>query len=43
MGFDDFEVLGELGRGAFGIVSKVRRIADNTIYALKKVCVKRMS
>ncbi len=33
----DFEILGEIGKGAFGYVYKVKRIKDGNLYALKKV------
>ncbi|KAM3133112.1 G2-specific serine/threonine protein kinase [Paramecium bursaria] len=33
----DFQLLQELGKGAFSVVYKVRRIADSQEYALKKV------
>lgn len=33
----DFEFQKALGKGAFSIVYKVKRIRDNKIYALKKV------
>lgn len=33
----DFEPLDKIGEGSFSSVYKVRRIADNKIYALKKV------
>ena len=33
----DFDVLNKLGEGAFGQVFKVKRKADDNIYALKKV------
>lgn len=36
-GLDDFEQLCLLGEGAYSAVYKVRRLADNEIYALKKV------
>jgi serine/threonine protein kinase len=31
----DFEVLSELGRGAYGIVSKVRSLIDKNLYVIK--------
>lgn len=34
---EGFEILSKLGDGAYSIVYKVKRIADNKIYALKKV------
>jgi len=33
----DFQILCQLGEGAFSVVYKVRRHSDNQIYALKKV------
>jgi translation initiation factor 2-alpha kinase 4 len=33
----EFEVLGELGRGAFGEVLKVRNKLDLRIYAIKRI------
>jgi len=36
-GLDDFEQLHLLGEGAYSAVYKVKRLADNEIYALKKV------
>jgi NIMA (never in mitosis gene a)-related kinase len=33
----DFEIMQEIGKGAFGSVFKVRRIKDGELYALKKV------
>lgn len=33
----DFQMLGKLGEGAFGQVFKVKRKADDKIYAMKKV------
>lgn len=33
----DYELLGEIGRGAFGVVYKVRNRRDNEIYVLKQV------
>lgn len=37
MSLSHFEILEQLGSGAYSIVYKVRRKADNSIYALKKV------
>jgi NIMA (never in mitosis gene a)-related kinase len=34
---NDFKILQEIGKGAFGSVFKVKRIIDGEIYALKKV------
>jgi len=34
---ENFEVLKELGSGTFSKVYQVKRIADNEIYAMKKV------
>jgi len=31
----DFEFLGRLGKGSFGVVYKVKRKADKSIYVLK--------
>lgn len=33
----EFEVLGELGRGAFGEVLKVRNKLDSRFYAIKRI------
>eukprot|EP00826_Nyctotherus_ovalis_P034540 TRINITY_DN2889_c0_g4_i4.p1 TRINITY_DN2889_c0_g4~~TRINITY_DN2889_c0_g4_i4.p1 ORF type:complete len:592 (+),score=135.20 TRINITY_DN2889_c0_g4_i4:225-2000(+) len=38
----DFELLAELGRGAYGVVYKVRARKDNNVYALKKIPMKHM-
>ena len=38
-----FEIINKLGDGAFSIVYKVRRRADNKIYALKKVKMKNLN
>ena len=37
---DNFQVLQVLGKGAFSTVYKVRRFADDAIYALKRVAFK---
>ena len=37
MSLSNFEILSKLGDGAYSIVYKVKRIADGSIYALKKV------
>jgi len=33
----DYELLDEIGHGAFGVVHKVRHRQDNLIYVLKQV------
>ena len=33
----DFKIMGKLGAGSFGVVSKVKRLADNQIYVLKQI------
>jgi NIMA (never in mitosis gene a)-related kinase len=43
MSINDFEFLGELGKGSFGLVYKVRRKQDNNIYALKKVEISKLN
>lgn len=35
----DFDVIAKLGEGSFSSVYKVRRLDDQTLYALKKVVV----
>jgi serine/threonine protein kinase len=37
MSINDFEIIKQIGFGAFSTVSLVRRKQDNTIYALKRV------
>lgn len=37
MGINDFDFLNKLGEGSYSTVYKVRRKADNQIYALKKI------
>lgn len=39
----DFEVLAKVGEGPLSAVYKVRRIPDNSIYALKKVQLENLS
>lgn len=39
---DDFRTVKQLGSGAFGSVSKVQRISDQKIFALKKVIIGKM-
>jgi len=38
----DFEIVSELGRGAYGVVYKVKARKDNNVYALKKIPMKHM-
>lgn len=40
---DGFEILSKLGEGAYSTVYKVKRMADNNIYALKKVRLLKLS
>ena len=42
MSLNDFEIIKELGKGAFGIVYLIKRKKDNTIYALKQVKITKM-
>ena len=42
MSLHDFEIIKELGKGAFGIVYLIKRKKDNTIYALKQVKITKM-
>ena len=37
MPLEDFEILEELGKGAFGVVHKCRRKIDGEVYAIKQV------
>jgi serine/threonine protein kinase len=38
----DFQILGEIGKGAFGYVYRAKRIKDGQIYALKKVIMNKL-
>jgi serine/threonine protein kinase len=38
----DFQIIGEIGKGAFGYVYKAMRIKDGQIYALKKVVMNKL-
>lgn len=40
---DDFQVLRKIGQGTYSTVYKVRRLADDQIYALKKIKLDNMS
>ena len=40
---NDFEVIQELGSGAFGVVYKAKRKADGNIYAIKRVKISKMN
>jgi NIMA (never in mitosis gene a)-related kinase len=42
MSIKDFEIICELGKGAFANVYKVKRIKDGEIYAMKKVCLNKL-
>jgi len=39
----DFKVLAQLGKGSYGSVSKVERITDGQVYALKEVNIRRLA
>jgi len=39
----DFRVIAALGKGSYGSVMKVERIADGATYAVKEVAIKRLS
>ena len=43
MGKADFKILNQLGKGSYGVVYKVRRIADSREYALKEVNLREMT
>ena len=42
MSINDFEIIKQIGSGAFSTVSLVKRKQDNTIYALKRVELSKM-
>ena len=43
MSISDFEILKELGKGAFGTVCKVKRKEDGNIYAMKRVKISQLN
>jgi NIMA (never in mitosis gene a)-related kinase len=43
MSLRDFEILSEIGEGAYSKVFKVKRKSDQEIYALKKVTLKKLN
>jgi NIMA (never in mitosis gene a)-related kinase len=43
MSLKDFEIIKDLGKGAYGNVSMVRRIEDSRIYALKRVSIDKLN
>ena len=43
MSLKDFVIIAKLGEGAYSSVYKVQRIADNQVYALKKVKMNNLS
>jgi serine/threonine protein kinase len=43
MSLNDFEQVKELGKGAFGTVTLVKRISDSTMYAMKTVKIAKMN
>ena len=40
---ENFEILAELGSGAYSTVFKARRITDGNIYAIKKVNISQLN
>lgn len=43
MSMNDFEIIKQLGKGAFSVVLLVRRKEDNNIYAIKRVTISNMN
>src|SRR4051812_39282953 len=43
MSIKDFEIIKELGKGAFSSVCKVKRVADENIYAMKMVKISQLN
>jgi NIMA (never in mitosis gene a)-related kinase len=43
MSLNEFEIIKELGKGAFGSVCKVKRKADGNIYAMKRVKISQLN
>ena len=43
MSLKNFEILDQLGKGAYSVVYKVRRKCDSQEYALKKVFLKNLT
>jgi len=39
----DFDTVGKLGQGSFGIVYKVKRKVDNNIYVMKQINISKMN
>ena len=38
--YTDFKILGELGRGSYGVVNKIQSKVDGGIYVMKKINIK---
>jgi len=39
----DFDTVGKLGQGSFGVVYKVKRKIDNNIYVMKQINISKMN